>query len=61
MHREFVYIGADQPEINEEKYEIFLLTFQKALFASLRERRLLNYLQYEQCIKKLEKQYKREE
>ena len=59
VHREFVYVGDNAPEIAEQEYSEFLLQLQKAMLASLEKRELLNHSQYGRCIEELEKQYRR--
>ena len=56
MHREFVYVGDNAPEITEQEYSEFLLQLQSnARFSKKRE--LLNHSQYGRCLDEIEKQY----
>ena len=57
VHREFVYVGDNAPEITEQEYSEFLLQLQKAMLASLKKRELLNHSQYGRCLDEIEKQY----
>lgn len=57
VHREFVHVGDNAPEIAEQEYPEFLLQLQKAILASLKKRELLNHSQYRRCLDEIEKQY----
>lgn len=57
MHREFVYVGAPAPELNEEEHTDFLVNLQKSILLSLEQRKLLTHSQCERCLSELEKQY----
>lgn len=57
MHREFVYVGAPVPELNEEEHTDFLVNLQKSILLSLEQRKLLTHSQCERCLSELEKQY----
>lgn len=58
-HREFIYVGDAVPDINDEQYSKFILTYQKAVIAFLEKRNLLTPAQSKCCIEKLEKQNKK--
>lgn len=40
-HREFVYIGAPIPELNEREHAAFLMNIQRSILLSLEKRNLL--------------------
>lgn len=57
-HREFTYVGASVPELNEREHAAFLMNFQKSILLSLEKRNLLTASQRERCLLELEKQYR---
>ncbi len=57
-YKEFVYTGEPISELNEKEYTMFFMNIQKAILLSLEKRNILTSLQREQCLLKLEKQYK---
>ena len=57
-HREFIYVGAPVPELNEQEHAAFLMNFQKSILLSLEKRNLLTTSQRERCLLELEKQYR---
>ena len=56
-HREFLYVGAPIPKLNERDYPEFFLNIQKAIILSLEKRNLLTASQRELCLLELEKQH----
>ncbi|MDO5136492.1 MAG: hypothetical protein Q4D55_10605 [Eubacteriales bacterium] len=56
-HRDFVYVGAPAPELNEQEHAAFLLNIQKSILLSLEKRQLLTRSQKQRCTEELEKQY----
>lgn len=59
--REFVLTGDPAPDPDGEEYAAFLLQIRKGILFSLEQRKLLTLLQREQCLKRLEKQYRQKE
>lgn len=56
-HRDFVYVGAPVPELNEQEHATFYLHIQKAILLSLEQRNLLTPHQRERCTAELEQRY----
>lgn len=52
-----MYVGEPIPPLNESDNSAFLLLLQNAALMSLKEKSLLTAVQYDQCVKRLERQF----